>query len=57
MDNWKDNYPYTLDPHLEKALALSLDNNDNLTAKKIWEIFISYRKSKIELPKTKLEVK
>jgi hypothetical protein len=53
MEKWKMKYPYTMDKPLEEALAMALDNNDNDIAKKLWEIFISYRKSDEKLKERK----
>jgi hypothetical protein len=39
-------YPYTLDAPLKEAIKQALDAGDNLTVKRLWTVFTSYRKSK-----------
>jgi Zn/Cd-binding protein ZinT len=45
MENWKMQYPYTLDENLSEAIQKAIKADDKATAKKLWDIFVSYRKT------------
>jgi len=45
MNDWKQAYPYTMDEPLKQALLIAIDNKDTGMIKKLWDIFVSYRKS------------
>jgi len=55
MENWKEVYPYTLDKPLKWAMKLAFENKDEVMAKKIQDIFLSYRKSKYTKEHRELE--
>jgi hypothetical protein len=39
-------YPFTLDRPLKEALNIAMEKNDKLMIKKLWDLFISYRKNR-----------
>lgn len=45
MTDWKECYPYLLDAPLAEAIKIATKHKDDATVKKLWEIFVSYRKS------------
>jgi hypothetical protein len=48
---WKKDYPYTLDKFLKPAILLCFENGDEENARKLLEVFMSYRKTGAEYPK------
>lgn len=45
MKNWQKLYPYTLAKPLLAAMEIASANDDKEMVRKIWELFVYYRKS------------
>lgn len=44
MADWEGNYPFILDEPLIEAIRIARKHGDEETAKKLFEVFVSYRK-------------